>query len=114
MTQIEEYWPDLKETRWKNKSDFYSLFVALALLWESGKIEGSNMPNVAAAVRNLGVQVDQRQEDEEAQLPTEAADYYRNVIRGANDKGRRAGRHVALLSVMVAAAQDGHGSPSKS
>ncbi len=105
MTQIEEYWPELKETRWKNKSDFYSLFVALAILWESGKIEGSDMPKVAAAVESLGRQVDLRQEDEEAQLPTEANDYYRNVIRGANDKGRRASRHLALQRVMLAAAE---------
>lgn len=104
MTQIEEYLPDLRDTRWRNKSDFYSLFVALASAWESGEIVGSGMPSVAAAVKELGREVDKRQEDENAHVSKEAHDYYRNVIRGANDKGRRASRHKALLAVMRAAA----------
>jgi hypothetical protein len=100
MAQIDAYLPDLKSTRWNNKSDFYSLFVALASLRD---VDGGKMPAVADAIRDLGRQVDERVEDEEAVVPKEALDYYRNVIRGANDKGRRAGRHAALLTVIEAA-----------
>lgn len=101
MTLIDEEL-GLRETRWRNKSDFYSLFVALSTLVESGELQSSNMPLARDAVIEFGELVDNHLDTGSANGGKDVSDYVKNVIRGANDKGRRANRHAILLRVIRA------------
>lgn len=92
--------PDLRDIRWGNKTDFYSLFVALAALLSGQKLATSKERSLRAALQSFAEEIDLRLSDDDAKVSKMAALYVRNVQRGANDKGRRAERHAALLEVM--------------
>ena len=92
--------PDLRDWRWSNKTDFYSLFVALGSLASSKNDMTANKQTVRSSLLKLATDVDRRLADDEAKVSKAAAQYVRNVQRGANDKARRAERHAALLSVL--------------
>ena len=91
--------PDIMKTRWRNRTDFYTLFVAVALLVRDGQ-----RPGKFEALRNALVdfadKVKSRLADEQNRASSEVIAYVRAVEKGANDKKRRADRHAALLSVL--------------
>lgn len=90
--------PDIKESRWSNKADFYTLFVAMASLLRSKELPMDNILEIKKALIRLADEVDLRLSDEEAKVDKNVADYVRAVEKGVNDKRRRAGRQVALLN----------------
>ncbi|HTL40769.1 MAG TPA: DUF262 domain-containing protein [Pseudolysinimonas sp.] len=92
--------PDLRTTRWSNKSDFYSLVVAIADALQSGRFDETKVRAAKSRLTDFTADVNRRVEDDEAEVPPGPLDYARNVIRGANDKARRAARHAALLKVL--------------
>lgn len=94
--------PDLRDWRWSNKTDFYSLFVACASLLAAKKPVSAKEQPLRSALVKLAQEIDRRLADDEAKVSKAAAQYVRNVQRGANDKARRAERHAALLSVLEA------------
>jgi hypothetical protein len=100
LESIERVLPDLREWRWSNKTDFYSLFLAYGSLLAAKTAVAANEQAVRSALLKLADEIDRRLADDEAKVSKAAAQYVRNVQRGANDKARRAERHAALLSVM--------------
>jgi hypothetical protein len=93
--------PDLSASRWSNKTDFYSLFVATASLLRSSKIKPKDaQANLGKALAKFGDQVTERLADEQASTSEEVVAYVRAVEKGANDKARRAARHQVLLKIM--------------
>lgn len=97
---IREVFPNIKQTRWGNKTDFYTLFVGFATLLKTHELPKTNYPKVAAALIKFATEVDVRLADEGARVSKNAIMYVRAVEKGANDKARRADRHEALLSVV--------------
>lgn len=93
--------PDLKNTRWSNKSDFYSLVIALTAALQTGQFDETNVRAARPRLVSFTAEVDRRVEDDEAEVSAGPLEYARNVIRGANDKARRAARHAALLGVLT-------------
>lgn len=91
--------PDLKQTRWRKKSDFYTLFLWVAareieLPWNKEKREEFGLK-----VRAFGQGVDRLIRLEENEWPNDAdprTKYARAVARAASDKGQRIARTEAL------------------
>jgi hypothetical protein len=94
--------PDIRGTRWSNKTDFYTLFVALSSLLKSNELPSSNISRVRRRLERFAVEVDERLGDPNARVSREAIAYARAHEKGANDKVRRAHRHDALIRLIQA------------
>jgi hypothetical protein len=102
---IQTLLPKIKETRWSNKSDFYTLFVAIASVVRG--LRGSGLPalsyragSIRKVLESFAGEVDERIADEDASVSQEAADYVSAVQKGANDKARRAERHRVVTQLI--------------
>jgi hypothetical protein len=99
LKYIERVFPEIRKIRWHNKTDFYSLFVAVAhLLREHGSAPARRVVAVRRELTSFADEVEVRQADEDAPVPPEVQRYVRALTRGANDKARRGERHLALLA----------------
>jgi len=92
--------PNIKETRWSNKTDFYTLFVTVASLLQMGTLPRSSESKVRVALGRFADEIATRLREERARVSEPAIDYVRAVEKGANDKRRRADRQAALLDVI--------------
>ncbi|SRR5581483_8772273 len=101
LAVIQQILPDIKETRWSNKTDFYSLFVALAGMIRQNEPQKFNLHRVRKALLDFQELVNRRISDENADVSTTAIQYVRAVEKGANDKRRRADRHVVLSELLA-------------
>lgn len=95
--------PDLKETRWRGKSDYYSLFLALDELGRLGTLTPKSRKAAAHALKTFGENVSRRLSKDGGRLRSsrEVKRYATAVEKAASDKDRRETRHrilVALLS----------------
>ncbi len=102
LETVQEIFPNIKGTRWSNKTDFYTLFVVLASLLRSHEFPASNVTQVRRALEKFAEEVNRRMADEEANVSKNAVEYVRAVEKGANDKKRRADRHLVLSDVVGA------------
>jgi hypothetical protein len=101
LETIKKVFPEIKETRWGNKTDFYTVFVAFASLLKTHTLAASNHKRLAEALTKFAEKVDLRLSDEHARVNENAVSYVRAVEKGANDKARRAERHRAVLNVVT-------------
>lgn len=101
LRAVQRILPEIKNSRWGNKTDFYSLFVAVAKLLRTNELAISKVGQVRKALLAFAQDVDERLADEEAEVRREAIDYVRAVEKGANDKARRAVRHATLVALMT-------------
>jgi len=100
LRTIQVILPEIKESRWGNKTDFYSLFVAVAQLLKNASITISKSSAVKKVLLAFGTEIDSRLADEKAKVGDEAIGYVRAVEKGANDKPRRAARHAILVNLL--------------
>lgn len=92
--------PDVKDTRWSNKTDFYTLFVTVASLLASHELPRNSFQKIRAALDAFADEVATYLSDETVKVSEEAISYARAHEKGANDKKRRADRHASLLSII--------------
>ncbi len=98
-------------SRWRNKTDFYSLFVALGSLEMRSK-QVPSMSQLAPELQRFAEGVDvliQMDLQKLQDLPTAddpMARYARSVVKGANDMSRESERNAALLAVFEGVAKD--------
>ncbi len=100
LEMVQRVCPNIKETRWNNKTDFYTLFVLVASLLRTGEFVESRLPQVKESLKNFAEEVDRRLGNEGASVGRNAIEYVRAVEKGANDKKRRADRQAALLNII--------------
>jgi len=101
LATVQTLLPEIKGTRWSNKTDFYSLFVAVAsILRNRKKLRTGKVQAARKALLRLADQVYERLADEHAKVPREAIAYARAVEKGANDKARRAQRHAVVTDLL--------------
>jgi hypothetical protein len=97
---IKKLFPNISEiSRWGNRADFYSLFVAIGTLVQTRDFGGPE----SEARRVLGEfaqEVNQRLEKPTAKTGEGAKIYARAIEKGSNDKARRTDRHEALLEIL--------------
>lgn len=100
LDAIQEVFPDIKSTRWHNKTDFYTLFVAMAHLLEAHLLPDRRITALRRALTGFATHIDTRLKDEHAEVPEVAVRYVRAVEKGSSEKARRAARHQAMLEVI--------------
>jgi hypothetical protein len=103
LGEIEQLLPDLPKTRWKKKSDFYTLFVKLARHASQLPLSADQRETVSGVLHWLASTVDQVIKEETA--PTEITnhevlDYVKYVERAASDLGARRERERVLDEVL--------------
>jgi hypothetical protein len=100
LNTIRTILPDIKKTRWGNKTDFYTLFLTMAQLLRSGVLVPEKVTLLHNTLEKFEKEVDLRLRDETASVRKEAIDYVRAVEKGATDKKRRADRQAALTAII--------------
>ena len=96
---IKELFPSLNETRWQNRTDFYTLLVAIsAALLKSDP--PADFTNLRKALKKLGDDTNRRLQDETFEPSQDVITYVRAVEKGANEKKRRADRHGVVLKIL--------------
>ncbi len=100
LNVIQELFPDIKGTRWGNKTDFYSLFVVIAAFLKSQKIQHQRLSGLRKMLDKFASEVGSRLADEHAQVSQDAIEYVHAVEKGANDKKRRGDRHIVLTRLL--------------
>ena len=100
LNLIKELYPDMRKTRWKNRTDFYSLFVVFAELLNGHILPTTQHAPLKRVLATFTENVDKRIADETARVPPLAADYARSAVRGVSDRSRRAVRHDALMETV--------------
>jgi hypothetical protein len=100
LSSMREIMPKIKETRWGNKSDFYSLFVALGALLKKQVLPKKKRKGLKDALDDFADDVDLLREKENAKVSDGVRKYLDAVERGANEKSRRADRHEVLITMM--------------
>jgi Protein of unknown function DUF262 len=92
---VKKMLPDIKETRWSNKTDFYTLFTTAAAFIRDGKLV-ADLKGARDALGKFEKEIATRLANERAKVSAAAIKYVRAVEKGANDKIRRANRQDAL------------------
>jgi hypothetical protein len=94
---IEGLFADISSTRWGNRADFYSLFVAAGTALEVGALPKTHEKPLKDELLKFGMSVT-------AKLKTPvrsgaAGRYAAAIEKGSNDKARRAERHDVLMGI---------------
>jgi hypothetical protein len=97
---VQSVLPEIKQTRWGNKTDFYTLFVAITHLLKTCELQVSKISQVRKSLLTFAEKVDERLADEGVEVEDKIIEYVRAVEKGANDKARRAARHAILVALM--------------
>lgn len=97
---IERLFQDISETRWGNRADYYSLFIAIGHLLAKQNVRTKNFKSLNEKLLGFANEVDQRLEKPNAKTSDEARNYARAIEKGSNDKARRMDRHDALVAII--------------
>jgi hypothetical protein len=94
--------PDIANTRWRGKSDYYSLFLALDSLNQVGHVSSNRRAAAARAIREFGENITQRlsKEATRGRVRSNVRQYATAVEKAASDKDRRQARHEILVSLL--------------
>lgn len=102
LTLVSEIQPSEETSRFRgNRTDFYSLFVAVSQLVRThGLLKGQALL-LRKKLWSFEQAVDARLADERLKSDATVISYVRAVEKGANDKKRRADRHAVLLQMIT-------------
>lgn len=101
LTSVQEVLPNIKETRWSNKTDFYTLFVALGSLFRSSDLVSGKGKVAQKALSSFETEVNTRLANDQYKTNENVVSYVRAVEKGANDKKRRADRHDVMVKLLT-------------
>ena len=94
--------PNIRETRWSGKSDYYSLFLATDEVVQRGPLKSSKLKAAKKTLRGFGEEVTFRltKEGAAARVRREVRLYAASVEKAASDKDRRVARHKILTKLL--------------
>lgn len=98
---IERLFPKIAETRWGNRADFYTLFIAMGTLLEKNELTKSKEKDLREGLMNFADEINKRLASPTAKTGTEAKVYARAIEKGSNDKARRTDRQESLISIVL-------------
>jgi hypothetical protein len=101
LTQVQAVLPVIKETRWSNKTDFYTLFVGMGSLFRSHELVGGKEKVIQKRLAAFEMDINARLADEKYKTTADVVSYVRAVEKGANDKKRRADRHEVMVGLLT-------------
>jgi hypothetical protein len=97
LNLIKALFPDIRKLRWKNRTDFYSLFVVVAELLSSNELPTSQYSAFKKTLAAFAGEVEERISDDDADVSEDAAAYARAAVKGSSERSRRMDRHNALM-----------------
>ncbi len=100
MEIIRRVLPDIRQTRWRNKSDYYSLFVAVSEYVDKYVFSDNNISVMSKELISLGRKIDEAVRKEGGSKLKNIALYAKAVMAGATDKDRRLIRHKILDNII--------------
>lgn len=104
LGEIGQILPNMAKTRWRKKSDFYTLFVTLAQYSAQLPLSAEKRGLASQALIDFGSAVDgaiRAERDERIKIEPKVADYVRYVERAASDLGSRQERERVLKEVLA-------------
>jgi uncharacterized protein with ParB-like and HNH nuclease domain len=102
--EISRLIPKLRGTRWRKKSDFYTLFLALSRRIGQIPFDEDRLNSISEKLAEFGEAVDQivgLDEDQWADVDDRIKVYARNVARAASDRNNRIARSGAFVSYVL-------------
>ena len=100
LDTIQEVLPEIKDARWHNKTDFYTMFVAMGHLLRDHVLPERRINACRRALVNFSEEIGARLADEHAPARDVVIRYVRAVEKGSSERARRASRHEAMLEVI--------------
>lgn len=101
LATVQRLFPSISDTsRWGNRADYYSLFVALGNLLIARSLPKKYEKKLSKKLVAFAAEVDMRLEKPTAQTGDAARKYARAIEKGSNDKARRTDRHEALAEII--------------
>ena len=97
---LREVVPGIRSTRWSNRTDFYTLFVATSHLLRDHMLPGDGIEGMRDALCSFADSITKFQQGEANIVKQEVIEYVDAVRRGSSDRYRRGIRHQAMLSVI--------------
>jgi hypothetical protein len=102
LETIKRLFPKIADTsRWGNRADYYSLFIALGNLLVDRRLPHTSEKRLSRKLTEFAGEVDLRLENPNAQTSAAAQNYARAIEKGSNDKARRMDRHETLTEIMT-------------
>ncbi|MGH9733751.1 MAG: DUF262 domain-containing protein [Candidatus Acidiferrales bacterium] len=104
LGEIWQILPNIAKTRWRKKSDFYTLFVTFGQYSSQLPLSADKRELASQALVDFGAAVDKAisaELDANVRVETTVADYVRNVERAASDLGSRQERERVLKEVLA-------------
>jgi len=103
ITIINEILPDIRNTRFRNKSDFYTSFVALSELTETNYIPKEKYNHLRNALLSFGEKINRftKKENKGKKLPKEISQYVNAVTKSTTDRDRRIIRHKIISKILT-------------
>ena len=100
--ELEQLLPDIKNTRWKKKSDFYSLFLVFASKAESLPLTSEVRHQARLLLDDFSTRVNAAiSSQDEVHVTDSEAKYAKSVRAAASDVGNRVRRHEALSELLT-------------
>jgi hypothetical protein len=92
----------LADTRWRGKSDYYSLFLACDQLLRQGSLRKNRTAQATKALASFGTAVSERltKKGSTGRVPKAVRRYALAVEKAASDKDRRETRHRILVELL--------------
>lgn len=102
-SSIEEMLPRIGETRWRGKSDYYSLFLAIDVVAQESTPTKAQLKTMGAHLRRFGEEVSRRlsKEGTSGRFSKDVIAYASAVEKAASDKDRREARHRILVKMLL-------------
>ena len=97
---IQEMLPDIRSTRWSNRTDFYTLFVTTSHLLRTHFLPYDRMESARKQLDEFAGDITKFQEDESTSVSEEIISYVDAIRRGSSDRHRRGVRHQTLLQIL--------------
>lgn len=100
--ELEQMYPDIKNTRWRKKTDFYSLFTFLATKLDRFPLDENSRTTVRQFLDEFSTNVSKflaTDETEQEDFSEDVREYAKS-IRASSDLGNRKRRHVALENLL--------------
>lgn len=107
LGEIEQLLPDISKSRWRKKSDFYSLFLNLARHASALPLSSESRSMASQILVEFASAVDSVISDIGVPVPDgDVYNYVKNVERAASDLGSRKARDVALANKLAPVLQN--------
>jgi hypothetical protein len=100
LGEIARILPDLNDTRWRKKSDFYSLFLVVASHVDSVPLTREGRGKARRRLLKLGEEADRFLRDPDAEVGRRARRYAAAVERAASDIAQRRARDEVLEQLL--------------